>query len=590
MSHRFRFGPFCLDPLRRVLVCGGQRVPLTSKTFETLLVLVRNSGRVVTKEELMRSVWPDTIVEEIGLARNICSLRKSLGDSPSDRNYVATVPGRGYRFVTSVHEEFTNDGAATREGPEESSPTQARAMGVKSIAVLPFKPLGTKVSPEYLGLGMADALIIRLSKLRLITVPPTSAVRAYAYADEDPVVVGTTLKVDSVLEGSIQQTGERIRVTVQLLSVPDGRPLWADKFDGTFIDIFAMQDSISEQVTAALALKLSGEERRRLTRRYTESVEAYRLYLEGQHYWNRRTPEGIGKAISRFQQAIEKDPGYALAYVGLAGCRAVEGYYTDIPPKESFPKAKASLTKALEIDSDLADAHASLGMVHWSFDWDWTKAQREFTHAIELDPNSAVAHHWYGWYFVSLGRFDEGIAEITLAQKLDPLSPIISTNLGRTYYFAGRYDEAIAQAHRTLELDPNFPPAHQVLGMTYAEKREFVKAATELNKAVALSGGDAGDVASLAYVAAKSGRESEARKILAQLVKRSKQRYVPPYYFTRIYAGLGDDDQSFKWLDRAVDERSEWLRLIAVDPALRQLHSDARFAQFLRRVGLRALQ
>ena len=261
--------------------------------FETLLVLVRNSGRVVTKEELMRSVWPDTIVEEIGLARNICSLRKSLGDSPSDRNYVATVPGRGYRFVTSVHEEFTNDGAATREGPEESSPTQTRAMGVKSIAVLPFKPLGTKVSPERLRLGHGRCAHHSAQQAPADHRAPNK--RGACVRLRRPRSCGGGHHAEGGFGFGREHPAnrQRIRVTVQLLSVPDGHPLWADKFDGTFIDIFAMQDSISEQVTAALALKLSGRKRRRLTRRYTESVEAYRLYLEGQHYWNRRTPKEL---------------------------------------------------------------------------------------------------------------------------------------------------------------------------------------------------------------------------------------------------------------------------------------------------------
>ena len=449
--------------------------------------------------------------------------------------------------------------------------------------MLPFKPISTEGRDETLELGMADALITKLSNISRLVVRSTSSVRKYTGLEPDPVAAGRELRVESVLEGNVQRVGDRIRVTARLVSVEDGRAFWTYQCDENCTDIFAVQDSISEKIAGALALKLTGEERILLAKRYTQNMEAYQLYIRGRFFWNKRTGEGLKKAIDYFQQAIERDPNYALAYAGLADSYNVLMSLGLIPPQDAYAKVEAAATEALKIDDTLAEAHASLAWLRFE-KWDWPGAEKAFKRAIELNPNYATAHQWYAEYLTARGRFDEAIAEIRRAQQIEPASLIINAILAQTYWFAGQYDEAIEQCRRTLEMDPNFELTHEYLGRAYTQKGMYEEAIAEFKKETQL--GAQGTWAEMGITYARSGNRGKALKALGELDALSKRMYFSPYLVAGIYAGLGEKEQAFKWLQRSYDGHEVWLTWLKVDPVLDSLRSDPRFQDLLRRVGL----
>jgi eukaryotic-like serine/threonine-protein kinase len=466
----------------------------------------------------------------------------------------------------------------------ETHPRMPRAHS-RAIAVLPFRPISAEGRDEYLELGMADALITKLSNIGQIVVRPTSAVRKYTDLEQDSTVAGRELKVDSVLEGSIQRRGSWLRVTARLVDVEGGRTLWAEKFDEDFTDIFSVQDSISEKVAAALALKLTGEEKERLTKRYTENTAAYQLYLKGLHFFNRRSLEGYNKAIEYYQQAIEKDPNYALAYAGLADCYA-NSIFAEVLPKDAIVRARAAANKALEIDDSLAEAHNALGHVKANLDWDWVGAEREFKLALKLSPNYVEAHHRYSHYLVAVGRFEESLTESLRGLELDPIDLSMNTHLGWHYLMARQNDKAIAELEKTLELDQSFVRARLFLGQAYERTGRYEEAIAEFKKARDLYG--QGQVASgmLGHAYAVAGLRSEAQKTLKNLKEQLKREYVWAYNIAVIHVGLGEKDQAFKWLEKACDDRSDDLIYLKVEPTLDPLRSDPRFIDLLRRIGL----
>jgi len=455
----------------------------------------------------------------------------------------------------------------------------------RSIAVLPFKPLVPESRDESLEIGMADSLITMLSNLGQIRMRPISAVRNYTRLEQDPIEAGREQKVDAVLEGSLQKTADRIRVTVRLLSVPDGTPLWAGKFDEKFSDIFAVQDSISEKVAATLALKLSGDEKNQLARRYTENTEAYQLYLRGRYHWSRRTEDGMRKAIEHFQQAITLDPGYALAYVGIGDCYAWLAAGT-MSPMEAIPKAKAAALKALEIDDQLAEVHPIFAWILFSYDWDWSGAEKEFKRSIELNPNYTTAHLWYWAYLERIGRFDEAQREMKKTLELDPISLANNSYVGRSLYYAGQYDQAIAQYQETLEMDSTFALAQTLMGLAYLQQSRFEEAIALGEKTSTFRGGSPDAVACLGYAYAMSGNRLGATKILEYLAEQSQLRYVSPLNAAIVYVGLGDKDNVFKWLEKAYAERTPDITAVKVDPIYNSVRSDPRFTHLLRRIGL----
>jgi tetratricopeptide (TPR) repeat protein len=431
---------------------------------------------------------------------------------------------------------------------------------------------------------MADSLITRLSNIRQVVVRPTSAVLKYAASSQDPISAGRELRTGYVLEGSVRRAAERIRVTVQLVSIPDGASLWAAKFDESFTDIFAVEDSISERVAEALTLKLTSEEKSLLTKRYTANAEAYRLYIKGRYYASRLTREGFDKGMECFNQAIALDPSYALAYEGLAY------YYLEsldllLPPSEAMPKAREAAKKALEIDEQITEAHTSLAIVKFYYDWDWTGAERQFRQAIELSPNNAYALSYYGFYLIFMARFAEASTVLERIRELDPLSLENNVIVGQNYFFARRYDEAIEQFRKVIAMDANYWLARISLGRAYEQTGAIASAIAEFKRARTLGGSMPETLGDLGRAYAVAGKRDEARRVLEELNEQSKTDYVAPYNFAVIHIGLGEHDEAFAWLDKAYEARSWYLTWLKVDPALDSLRSDERFRDLLRRVG-----
>lgn len=459
----------------------------------------------------------------------------------------------------------------------------------RSIAILPFRPLDTAPQDEYLGLGLTDALITRLGTLHRIIVRPIGSVRKYANVD-DPVAAGRQLAVQSVLEGSIQRElqEDKVRVTVRLLRVADGEVLWASKFDEKFTDMFTVEDSISQKVADKLTVNLSGDEQKQLLRPFTGNSDAYQLYLKGRFYWNKRTVDGVKKSIEYFQQAINVDPNFALAYAGLADSYTMAGSYgySILPPAQAMPQAEAAAAKALAIDDSLAEVHASLGYIKFTYDWDWVGAEQEFKRAIALNPLYDTAHHWYSHELIALGRTREGMAEAQRALELSPTDTVMNEHMGWTYLMARDYDHAIQSASKAVELDPDFLLAHRVLGLAYQYKGQHGQAAAEFERGLQLSKGDPVAKAFLARSYAAAGNTQQARQILNELLGLAKAQYVPPAEIADTFAALGQRDQAFEWMNQACDERASALVYLKVAQVYDPLRSDPRFQELLKRVHL----
>lgn len=642
----YRFADFTLDTNEHRLLRGTEEIYLPPKTFDTLLYLVDRHGHLVTKNELLDTLWVNVFVTENALTRCIKEVRVALNDDAHQPRYIKTIPRVGYKFIADVQEipgsdepgEFAarrisageevqtshEDPAAAVPGvlpakedqtslPEEQfkprhstsrtflvltsalltgivvltfylRPKQARPpKQIRSIAVLPFKPLAVEARDESLQLGMADSLITTLSNVNQITIRPTSAVRKYTGLEQDAVAAGREQRVDGVLDGSIQRLGDRIRVTVRLLRVEDGTQLWAGTFDEKSTDIFVIQDSISKQVAEALAVQLTGEERELLTKHHTDNTEAYQLYLKGRYFLNKSTEEDFKKSIDYFKQALEKDPNYALPHAGLADAYAQLGNYGLIQMNESYPRARSELIRALEMDEKLGEAHASLGFILMNYYWDWGEAEKRFKRAIELNPNYAMAHNWYSQELSFRGRSQEAIGEAKRAQDLDPLSLWTNSNIGFVSYLARQYDQAILASQKTLELDPNFAVAHMIIGLSYVQKKMYDEAVSELQKGRS----NPDSRALLAYAYAVAGKRNEALKVLDDLNQVSKQKYVSPFPIAVAYVGLGENDRAFEALEKAYAERSWGMGMLAVNAVFDPLRSDPRFSALLGRVNLR---
>jgi len=644
----YEFGPFRLDTSDRLLLRDGRPVPLTPKAFETLVALVEHRGRLLEKDDLIKKVWPDTFVEEGNLTNNIWTLRKALGEDENGQKYIETIPRRGYRFVAPVREvvdessvspaerradselladeieseEPDQPGEVSKPGdspsPNEERPDQMSirrvvlalaifsvlvasflyvrhsaksqeapsAARIHSMAVLPFKPVGAQSGDEHLELGMADALITKLSNIRQFNVRPTRAVARYTDRNQDLLAVGRELRVDAILDGTFQRDGERVRITVQLIDARNGKSLWAENFDERWTDIFALQDRVSERVAEALTVRLSAEDVAHLRRRYTDNAEAYQLYLRGRFHWNKRTGEGLRKAIEYFNQAIETDPNYALAHAGLAESYVLLPWYGGTSPEQDFNKARAAATRALAIDDKLAEAHTALAYVAERYDWDWATAEREYRRALQLRRNYPTAHQWYAEYLVQVGRLDEATAEMKKALELDPLSLIIATEMANVHFHARQYDQAIEQLREALEIDPNFAPAHVALGRCYTQKGMNEQAHAEFMKALGTDKDNPWVLSNLGYHYAVWGKKDEAREILDRLRVRSSREPVAAELIATLYAGLGENDLAFEWLGKSCRAREPGMAWMKVHPGFDRLRLDPRFAQVLRCVGL----
>ncbi len=630
----YEFGPFHLDPENRRLLRDGQPISLTTKAFDALLLLLERSGRLVLKDDLMKALWPDTFVEEANLTQTVFMLRKALGESGSDQRYIMTVPGHGYRFTSDVrqvwanrHSEVDAPGPPTLSGSkpeaEHSTPrrwpvliavaagliaalgaylqwTRSRprpqpSSGRTMLAVLPFENLTGDAGQDYFSDGLTEEVIAQLGRLdaqHLGVIARTSVMR-YKHSQEQLDQIGRELGVQYVLEGSVRRDSGKVRIAAKLIQVKDQTELWARQYDRELSNLLALQAEIARDTADEIQLTLGDGHKKvsgvpaRQPSLSPSAYEAYELYLKGRYFWNKRTPQSLQQAIGYFQQAIAKDPGQARAYAGLADSySSLGGLLGFFSPRDFLPQAKAEAIKALEVDDTLAEAHFSLAEIKLKWEWDWPSAEREYKRAIELNPNYAEAHQGYGTYLEALARFEEAIAERKRAQELDPLSPYRTADVGYPFYWAGQYDQAIEHYRRGLELDPSFFWSHLWIGEAYVEKGMQEEAIGEIRKAVALSGGNTRALATLGHAYAVSGRRSEALKVLNDLKARSKQSYVSPYFIALIYAGLGENDRTLEWLEKAYQERHPYLILLKVQPVFRSLHSDPRFQDLLRRVGL----
>ena len=643
-QHLYEFGPYRLDTGEQLLLRDGKPVPLTPKAFETLVALVERSGHLVEKEELMKLVWADAYVEESNLTNNVAAIRKLLGRGKEGRNYIETVPKRGYRFTppvrelpreTLVVEKRTLTRVVSEETERDDSPqkpmigagealaiertpvhTAQRSLWpslvvaslitslviggffiyrllstaprnqIESIAVLPFRNESGSPDVEYLSDGVAESLINRLSQLPGVKVISRSSSFQYKGKETNPQEVATTLGVEAILMGRVFQRDNSLHISVELINARDRTQIWGEQYHRQVADALAVQEEIAREISEKLQVKLTAQEHERLVKRHTENIEAYEAYLKGRYFWSNRTVEDINKSIDYFRQAIEKDPRYALAYTGLADSYILLGTYHVLPPAEAIPKARLAAMKALEIDDELAEAHISLATIEGELEWNWSIAEKEFKQAIKLNPNYATAHQWYGEYLVVMGRFDEALAEIKRAHQLDPLSLVVNLALGDVFYYSRRYDEAIEQYRKTVEIDSDFAYAYAWLGRAYLQKGLYAEAIAKLEKARELSGGEPLIVAWLGYAFALTGEKDKARDMLDELKERSKREYISRYYLAIIYAGLADKDQAFEYLEKAYAERSNWMLRLKAEPKFDSLRSDQRFTDLLRRVGL----
>jgi TolB-like protein/DNA-binding winged helix-turn-helix (wHTH) protein/Tfp pilus assembly protein PilF len=609
----YQFGPFCLDAVKRRLSRDGELVKLTPKAFETLLALVEQRGKTIEKDELLHKVWAGTVVEENNLNQCITALRKSLGDSREKSEYIATIPGVGYRFVAEVREvepiaAEKPDPINTNRRPvfryallvlvplvvvvigyklltREKPPTGA---AVSSIMVLPLDNLSGDPGQEYFADGVTDALIGDLAKLPGLHVISRTSSMHYKGTKKSLPEIAREIRVDAIVEGSVQRSGDRVVIRAQLIHAATDHHLWVHTYERPMRDVLDVQSEIAQTIARQVQLQMTPADQARLTIAHPVSPKAFDHYLQGRYlYWNRRTEENLNKAITHFQNAIAEDPNYALAHVGLADCYNALGVVQigALPPSDARRLAQENATRALALDPSLAEAHTVVAYVK-HYTWDWSGAEQDFKRAIDLNPNYANAHNFYAGFLMSRGRVDESIAASTRARELDPFSLAISAQRGFLLENARRYDEAIEQLRNVIAMDPNHYQAHWFLSHTYAANQQFDQAIAAAQKAVDLSERAPGALGMLGLVYGLARKTDEATKVLHELLELNKRRYVTPAALVNVYIGLGNKDQAFVWLEKAFAERSNYLAYLKVFPILDPLRSDPRFVDLIQRVGL----
>ncbi|HKS28511.1 MAG TPA: protein kinase [Pyrinomonadaceae bacterium] len=457
---------------------------------------------------------------------------------------------------------------------------------IDSLAVLPLVNASADANMEYLSDGITESIINTLSQLPKLRVVARSTVFRYKGREVDAKEVGRELNVRAVLTGRVRHLGDVLVIGTELIDVDTDAHLWGEHYNRRLSDIFEVQEEIAREISEKLRVKLSGKERKQLMKRHTEDAEAYKLYLKGRFHWNKRTRESLKKGIDYFERAIEKDSNYALAFTGLADCYNSLSRFGWLSPAEAMPKAKDAAERALALDAHLAEAHNSRAFVAENYEWDWPTAEREYKRAIELNPNYATAHQWYGEYLATIGRFDEGLDELKQAEQLDPLSLIINSDLGLPYFFAREYDRAVEQWQKTVELDPDFWLAHYALALVYEQQGQYREAIAESKRALNLFGDSPWVLAGLGHIYAVAGETEAAHHVLDELKERGKGLYVSPFDLALIYAGLGERDEALLWLEKAYEERNQWLTWLKVEPRLDSLRRDPRFSDLVRRVGL----
>jgi TolB-like protein/Tfp pilus assembly protein PilF len=572
-SHsRFRFREFELDISAYELRRGGQPVHLERHPMDLLILLVERRRQLVSRADIAKLLWDSSVFVdvEMGVNTTIRKLRQALRDSRESPAFVETISGKGYRFIAPVDAVL----------PERHQET------IESVAVLPFTNDSADPDAEYLSDGITETLINNLSQIWNLRVVARSTVFRYKGKEADPQKAGSDLHVRAVVSGRLLQRGSTLIVRAELMDVATGAQLWGGQYNRQAEDVFLLQGDLSREISEKLQLQLTGDQKQRLTKRYTEDPEAYRLYLKGRYHWNKRSADGFQKAVEYFRQALDKDPAYTLAYAGLADTYAYLPFFHVVPPREAMPKAKTAAAKAVEIDDHLAEPHVSLGYVSFTYDGDWSAAGKHFEQALALNPAYTGAHTFYAFYLSSLGRSEEALAVAKRAVDRDPASPAVSHSLAVQLYLARQFDQAIEQAHNTLEMDARFAISYQLLGEVYLSKGMYREALLALEQFSALSRSSATSRALLAYSHARLGEHSAALRIIEELTAASKHSLVPALLFALIYAALDDQDQAFSWLEKAYEERFYRLAYLKVEALWDPLRSDSRFADLLRRVGI----
>ena len=624
---RFRFGDLELDTKRYELRKNGRVLKLEKIPMELLILLVGRRGELVSREEIIEKLWgEDVFVEtEHGINTAIRKIRQTLGDDPENSRFVQTVVGKGYRFVAPLEplaQEVSTTAPISASSPSRPSEVQSAkknlrwislglgifavvlvaglfaanpghlrerllgkpiVTGVQSLAVLPLENLSGDPSEAYFADGMTDELITDLAQIGELRVISRTSVMRYKGSKKSLPEIARELGVDAIVEGTMERSGNRVKVRAQLVRASDDRHLWAESFEREIQDILSLQSevaySIARHVQGRLAPGPRGEIRSVLP-------AAYEAYLKGRYAWNRRGEAALLEGIEHFKQAIALDPSYAAAYSGMADSYTTLGYLGYLAPKEAFPQARAAALKAIQLDPALAEPHASLGYVHLYFDWDWGKSEAEFKKAIELNANYATAHAWYTYFLMAMGRVNEAETQVHRALELDPLSLPINADAGFQLCYARRYDEAVESLKKTLQMDPRFPLAHLWLGRTYQQKGMYDEALEHYRATDAALPDWPVTMASIAYVQGLTGQKREAEAMLRRMDQLSHRKYVTPYAVALIYASLHDKNAAMEWLEKSYDHRTNWLVWLGLDPRWDPMRDDPRFRDLIHRVGL----
>jgi TolB-like protein/DNA-binding winged helix-turn-helix (wHTH) protein/Tfp pilus assembly protein PilF len=621
---RLRFGVFEADLGARELTKLGKILPLQEQPFQLLAMLLEKPGELVTREELRLRLWPQTVVDfDHGLNKAINKVRDALGDSAENPRFIQTVSRRGYRFLADVTEvstgqvettlgEMGSGDSGARRDPRPAEPRSPRIVAatlagaalllvvavaiwtrststgrlpsIRSLAVLPLENLSGDAAQDYFADGMTDELITHLAQIRDLRVISRTSVMTYKRVRKPLAEIARELDVQAVVEGGILRSGDKVRITAQLIRVPDDNHIWADSYEGDLRDTLVLQDQVAKAIADKIRASVNKEQHEQAPK--AVDAQAYDSYLKGRYYWNQRTDAGLREAINYFKRSISIDPSNADAYSGLADTYALAGdwEYGIMPPAEAFPLAKAAANEALALDDRLGEAHTSLAFVLDLYYWDWSAAERQFKLAINLNPGYAVAHHWYAWHLLVLGRNAEGMFEMRQAERLDPLSLIIRSDVADALCSLHLFEESVQQSRKTLALDPNFAVGHFQLAEALVQQRQYDAAIGEFKQAITISGHLAAFDANLAHAYAVSGRKAEALQIALDMESRVNLNPSADANIALIYVGLGDWDQAMAWLNKAYDARFNPSILIraAFDP----LRADARFRDLRHRVGL----
>jgi TolB-like protein/DNA-binding winged helix-turn-helix (wHTH) protein/tetratricopeptide (TPR) repeat protein len=632
----FEFGPFRLCPQDHALFKDGIAVDITPQMFTVLLLLVRDAGHLWERERLIRELWPDTVVGENNLSQCIYMLRKTLGDGQGQTrtSFIETVPRRGYRFVAPVRRFYADSHKENAPSPAPlvslSKPvfsrqlmtsTQSRAsmwfvvllagglFGIaavglllggirahenvaanheaKSVAVLPFRLLTANSEDEYLSLGLADAIITKLSETRGLKVRPINAVRKYSGVNVDVLKAGRELTVGALLEGTVQRDGEKIRVSMRLVDTGSGASLWADQIDCRFADVFAIEDEVTNDIGRALAPGLRPKAPKSNEDTSPEVLNARQDYMKGRFYWSKRTGQSLTTAIQWFRRSLEHDPKYARAYAGIADSYTLLGFYNYLPAAESYPKAREAALQALAINDKLPEPHVSLANIATDYDWDWNLAEKEFDAAIALNPEDAEAYQAHAYLQLALGQPEDAARDAEKALQLDPLSPGLNSTLGWVYYLGHDYSRCLLQCRRTKEMYPDFVVARQLSALAYTALGQYKTASLELEEAQRMSPGNPMTSVLEAQTFAAWGRQDKSRNELSNVVREPAPFVVPAYYVAAVYSQLGRNDEALSWLEKAYAAHSNWLIYLGLDPRFDRVRMDPRFPVLLQKIGIR---